>query len=119
MLEAIAQKWSKIPMIIAGDFNITTAIRQSGEELENTAGEVKILHRMKNELGVFNAWQYLYPNDALPQTLRWSNKPELPYHCDGVFLSEGLLPHLASAEIVGSGAWASLSDHNPIVVFLD
>jgi len=118
MLEVITQKWGKIPMIIVGDFNITTAIRLSGEELQNTAGEIKILNRMKNELGVFNAWQHLHPNDALPQTLRWSNKPELPYHCDGVFLSESFLPHLAGAEIVGNGVWGSMSDHNPIVVSL-
>ncbi len=119
MLDVLAQNWGNVPVILAGDFNITTAMRQPNEELKNTAGEVRILNKMKNELGMENAWQYLHPNHALPQTLRWSSKPELPYHCDGIFLSKALLPHLAGAEIINHGIWPSMSDHNPIVVSLD
>ena len=58
MIDEIAQKWCTVPVIIAGDLNITTAIRHSGEVLKNTDGEIKILNKMKNELGVLNAWQH-------------------------------------------------------------
>ena len=118
MLDAIIQKWGQTPLIIAGDFNITTAIRQFGEDLQNTTGEIRILMKLKNEQNVHNAWQFLHPKDALPQTLRWSKNPKLPYHCDGIFLSEFLLPDLTSAEVISDGFCGSLSDHNPIVISL-
>lgn len=118
LLNALTQKWSATPMIIAGDFNLTTAIRKETEQLKNTPGEVRILNRLKSEFGVINAWQHLHPNDELPQTLRWSNKPQEPYHCDGIFVSEIHLPHLHSAEIMSTGVWATMSDHNPLIVLI-
>lgn len=118
MIEALAKQCKNTCMIIAGDFNVTTAIRKETEGLKNTPGEVDILHRLQNELGIFNAWQYLHPDAELPQTLRWSNKPAAPYHCDGIFLSKNLLPHLVSAEIIGTEEWATMSDHNPLVITL-
>lgn len=118
MIEAIAQKWGNAPMIIAGDFNLTTAIRKESENLKNTTGEIKILNRLQNEIGVLNAWQHLHPHDELPQTLRWSNRPLDPYHCDAIFVSEKHVPHLVSAEVMSTGVWGSMSDHNPIIVSL-
>ena len=122
ILDAIAKRWSKTPMIIAGDFNVTTAFRHSAEKVpppKNTAGERKFLNRMRREFGMMNAWQVLHPNEDLPQTLRWSKDPVPPYHCDAVFLSHAHLAHLSEATIENSGVWSEMSDHNPIIVTLD
>lgn len=119
MLAQIASRWSSMSIIIGGDFNLTTAYSRSGSELgENTAGEVRILRKLKDELGVTNAWQHLYPATDLPQTLRWSKDKSIPYHCDAIFLSAGLAPHIVQAEVHGEGEWGVLSDHNPILVTL-
>lgn len=118
MMEAITQQWSVAPMIIAGDFNVTTAIRKESESLKNTPGEFRILDRLQNEMGLLNAWQHLHPQDELPQTLRWSNQPLDKYHCDAIFLSKSLMPHLASAEVISTGEWTTMSDHNPLLVTL-
>lgn len=118
MIDAIAQEYAGSPLIIAGDFNVTTALRKKSEILKNTPGEIKIINRMQNEIGVHNAWQYLHPDNELPQTLRWSNKPNDPYHCDAIFLSESLLPNLVSAEIINTETWKRMSDHSPIIVSL-
>lgn len=116
LIDAISSQWSNTPMMVAGDFNLTTAIRRDTETLKNTPGEIKILRRMQSELGIRNAWQYLHPDSELPQTLRWNNKPLEAYHCDGVFVSDSLTPHLNGAEVINHGAWKQLSDHNPILV---
>lgn len=107
------------PVILAGDFNLTAAaIRRPAEELKNTAGELKILERLRTELGLLNAWQYLHPNDDLPQTLRWVGNQSKPYHCDAIFLNAKHLRHLTSASIESSGVWGEMSDHSPVFVTL-
>ena len=117
ILDAIAQRWDGTPMIIAGDFNVTTAIRHPSEERgPNSSGERKILERLRTQFGMSNAWQALHPNENLPQTLRWSRDPLPYYHCDAVFVSHSHLRYLASAKIDNSGDWGRLSDHNPILV---
>ena len=119
ILDEIAKIKDGMSMILAGDFNITTALRHSSEAIKNTAGERRILSRMRKEFGLFNAWQTLHPNQDLPQTLRWTKKPSAPYHCDAIFVSHDLLPHLVSAEVISTGDWGVISDHNPILITLD
>ena len=120
ILNEITKKWDKTPIIIAGDFNLTTALRHPTEpEGPNTIGEREILERLRRELGLFNAWQILHPNENLPQTLRWAKDPLPNYHCDGIFVSHNYLPHLVSANIESSNDWGKMSDHNPIVVTLE
>lgn len=116
MIDAISAQHRGVPMIIAGDFNLTTAIRNSAEKLKNTPGELKILQRMQNELGLINAWQHLHPGKELPQTLRWNNKPLDAYHCDGIFISDGFAVYLREASVINHGVWGQLSDHNPILI---
>ena len=115
----IAKKWDKTPLIVAGDFNLTTAIRHPSEALRNSPGEISLQERLRREFGLFNAWQILHPNQSLPQTLRWTKDQLPPYHCDAIFLSHNHLAHLASVKIENSGIWAKMSDHNPIVVTLE
>ncbi len=119
ILDEIARCHDGTPLILAGDFNLTTAIRHASEEgMKNTPGERRILERLRREFGLINAWQALHPNVNLPQTLRWTNAPTKPYHCDAIFVSHSLLPHLVRAEVLGDSEFASMSDHNPIIVEL-
>jgi exonuclease III len=119
ILDEIATVCGKTPLIIAGDFNVTTAVRHVSElAMKNTAGERKLLTRLRKDFGLFNAWQTLHPNENLPQTLRWSRDPVPPFHCDGIFLNHNYLPHLVDAKVVGTGGWSTMSDHNPMLVTL-
>ncbi|MBS0347839.1 MAG: hypothetical protein JSR69_15425 [Proteobacteria bacterium] len=119
ILDEIEKHQDGTPLLIAGDFNLTTAVRHASEEgMKNTAGERRIHDRLRREFGVMNAWQALHPNMNLPQTLRWNRAPDKPYHCDAIFVSHSLLPHLVSATVIQDGEFASLSDHNPILVEL-
>lgn len=119
ILEQIKFRWPNTPKIIGGDFNLTAALSSSGSKLgENTGGELRILRKLKEEMGVTNAWQHLYPGTELPQTLRWSKDKSIPYHCDAIFLDMKFTPHIAQAEVHKDGEWGLLSDHNPIFVTL-
>jgi endonuclease/exonuclease/phosphatase family metal-dependent hydrolase len=116
----IAARWRGTPMILAGDFNHTTAFSKLDSKLgENTAGERRILGLLKDELGLVNAWQHLHPEEELPQTLRWSGNKSIPYHCDGVFVHTDYLPYLSHASVRNEGDWISMSDHNPVLATLD
>lgn len=118
ILDAIAKRRDGTPLILAGDFNITTARRHPAEELKNTKGEIRLLDRLRNEFGLHNASQALHPDAALPQTLRWTKNPQMPYHCDAVFVSGSHLAHLETATVERTGLWSSMSDHFPVVVTL-
>lgn len=101
-------------ILIGGDFNITTAIRHTTEECNNTAKELAILERLRMQFGLINAWQAIHPNTNLEQTLRWTGNKVYPYHCDGIFIPHSWLRHLESCEVVADG-WEVMSDHNPII----
>jgi endonuclease/exonuclease/phosphatase family metal-dependent hydrolase len=119
ILDKISTAWDGLPIVVAGDFNITTAIRhQSEAPLKNTKGETALLSRMRNEFGLVNAWQVLHPNKNLPQTLRWTGNHSVPYHCDGIFISSTLVQQLENAEVVTGEPWEVISDHNPLMVDL-
>lgn len=118
-LDEIGRYRDGTPLIIAGDFNLTTAVRHTLEDgMKNTAGELRIHERLRREFGLLNAWQVLHPNQNLPQTLRWTNAPTKPYHCDAIFVSHNLVPHLVRAEVILDGEFATLSDHNPLLIEL-
>lgn len=116
ILDEIRVEWDGQPLILAGDFNVTTARRQSSEPFKNSRQELDLLNRLQADFGLINAWQTLNPEAPLPQTLRWNSKPSIPYHCDAVFVSHQFVPHLATARIESSGDWGVLSDHNPVIV---
>lgn len=117
ILDVIANMQDGSTMIIAGDFNVTTAIRHASEERsKNSSGERKILERLRTDFGMTNAWQAMHPNENLPQTLRWSRDPLPHYHCDAVFIGHEQLRHIAEARIESAGHWGTMSDHNPVVV---
>jgi exonuclease III len=115
LIEAIVEKFPGEKIVMGGDFNLTTAIRQENEELQNTKGELAILKHIENGLGLINTWQTLHPCQPLPQTLRWNNKPLTPYHCDAIYIPKCWSSQLLQAEIINHGDWDNLSDHKPIV----
>ena len=117
ILDEIRKVWDGQPLILAGDFNVTTAFRHPSEiETKNSKKECELLTRLRMDFGLVNAWQTLNPNQNLPQTLRWSTKPSVPYHCDAVFVSHHFVPQLISARVESSGDWGKMSDHNPLLV---
>lgn len=101
-------------LIIAGDFNITTAIRHPSEELKNTTKELEFITQMRKEFGLVNCWQAINPNRDLPQTLRWSGKQDAPYHCDGIFIPLSWVKHIEQCTILNTDNWLKMSDHYPI-----
>ncbi len=120
ILDEIKKVCGELPLILAGDFNLTTAFRHASEQIKykNSPQEIALLNRLHTEFGLVNAWQALNPDIPLPQTLRWSSKPSIPYHCDAIFVSRHFAPYLVSARIESAGDWGVISDHNPILVDL-
>ena len=120
ILGEIASRWRDTPMVIAGDFNLTTAISRPQSALgENTEGELRLLKMLRGDLSLVNAWQHLHPDEDLPQTLRWSSDKSIPFHCDAIFLNTNHLPQLVHASVESDGDWGTMSDHNPILVTLE
>jgi hypothetical protein len=101
--------------IMAGDFNVTVALRQHFEDWKNSPGEKRILQRFRDELDLTNAWQAMHPEEPLPQTLRWSRNKTVPYHCDGIFVDSRCGELLRGAVVLDDASWAAISDHNPVV----
>lgn len=118
ILDHIYTGWDRTPLIIAGDFNLTTAVRHSSEALRNSSGEIQMQERLRREFDLFNAWQILHPNESLPQTLRWSKDKTPPYHCDAIFVSGRHLKFLDQATIHTSVEWSARSDHNPVSILM-
>ena len=74
--------------------------RHESEELRTSPADLKIQARLHNEFGLINCWQSANPNQPLPQTLRWSSKRNIPYHCDGIFVPKSWADRLQSCEVV-------------------
>ena len=107
----------KCDLIVGGDFNLATGIRHDSEPLPTDPPF--LLKRMRRELNLLSCWQAVHPNRNLAQTLRWTGKPEMPYHCDGIFVPATWYRFLDACEVVTDPAWHSLSDHNPVVATFD
>lgn len=118
ILDRIQAMWDGTPLMIAGDFNLTTAVRHSSEALTNSRGELEMQARLRKDFDLFNAWQIVHPNESLPQTLRWSKDKAPPYHCDAIFVSGRHLKFLEQAVIHASSEWSERSDHNPVSILM-
>ena len=114
ILDAIKKISGDNECIIAGDFNITAAIRHPSEELKSSKLSNEFITRMRKEFGLVNSWQAINPNQNLPQTLRWNRNQDAPYHCDGIFIPLSWVQHIEQCTILNSEYWIKMSDHNPI-----
>jgi exonuclease III len=103
-------------LVIGGDFNLSVSERQEDEEKTTSNADRKIQNRLRDEFGLVNCWQTANPDQPLPQTLRWVSKPEVPYHCDGIFVPKEWVAALKSSEVISGELWDGLSDHNPVMV---
>jgi endonuclease/exonuclease/phosphatase family metal-dependent hydrolase len=115
ILDMIADHARDGDIVIGGDLNVTAGERHPLEARTTSVADRAILGRLGDEFGLANCWQEANPDKPLAQTLRWSNAPAVPYHCDGLFVPRSWLPSLHSCEVVASPDWDGRSDHNPIV----
>ena len=102
-------------LVIAGDFNLTVSPRLETETRRTEPADLKIQARLRDEFGLVNCWQHCNAGVSLAQTLRWSNEPEVPYHCDGIFVPRHWADRLRACTVLSGGVWNELSDHNPVV----
>jgi hypothetical protein len=115
ILDMIARHSGVGDLVIGGDFNLTIGARRDGEARKTRAADLAIQGRLRDEFGLVNCWLDANPDLPLAQTLRWSNAPEIPYHCDGLFVPRSWSSRLRSCEVVSSTDWDRLGDHNPVV----
>ncbi len=118
ILDAIKEIVGGHELVIAGDFNMTTAYRHESEELKLKKSDYKLLIRMRKDFGLVNSWQMVHPNKNLPQTLRWVTNPVPPYHIDGIFIPGSWIKYIEKCEIIDKEPWNTMSDHNPILLSL-
>ncbi|HSJ15037.1 MAG TPA: hypothetical protein VK939_11515 [Longimicrobiales bacterium] len=102
------------PLVLGGDLNVKSAgPRQPGEELGTSAAERAVIARISDELGVVSCWDAANPGSELPQTLRWSRSPEVPYHSDALFVAAGW--KVIACEVLQREPWPGMSDHFPVI----
>ncbi len=118
ILDAIKKIVGDNELIIAGDFNMTTAFRHESEELKLNKSDYKLITRMRKDFGLINSWQVVHPNENLPQTLRWITNPAPHYHIDGIFIPCSWIRYIEKCEIIDKEPWNKMSDHNPILLSL-
>jgi endonuclease/exonuclease/phosphatase family metal-dependent hydrolase len=116
ILDAIANLSEDHPLILGGDFNLTTGIRHISEQSQDH--NPWLLERLRKEFNLLSCWQAANPNRDLPQTLRWSGDKTVPYHCDGIFVPAVWYQYLDTCHVLSGPVWDSLSDHNPVVAVL-
>ena len=115
ILDMLAPFAGRGEIVIGGDFNVGVGERHDSEDRTTSVADRAIQRRLRDEFGLINCWQEANPDRPLAQTLRWSNAPAVPYHCDGLFVPRTWLPQLRACEVVCSSEWDGLSDHNPVV----
>lgn len=115
-LSAIAED---ADLVLAGDFNVVTGLREPNDVIRMSRGERVLLERMRDELKLLPCWQTANPGQPLAQTLRWTGNRAAPYHCDGIFIPETWRDRLRSCTIHSGPEWDALSDHNPVVVEIE
>ncbi len=118
ILDAIKKIVGENELVIAGDFNMTTALRHQSEELQLNKSEYEFVTRMRQDFGLVNSWQAVNPNKNLPQTLRWNINPVTPFHIDGIFVPCSWVRYIENCEIIDKEPWNKMSDHNPILLSL-
>lgn len=107
------------PTILGGDWNLTVSERHQDDARKLSNGERVLQQRVRDEFGLVSVWSAMYPGAPLPQTLRWSNAPKTPYHCDGILVPAAWATRLREVRVVSTRAWRALSDHAPVVAEID
>ncbi|HST05458.1 MAG TPA: endonuclease/exonuclease/phosphatase family protein [Chloroflexia bacterium] len=109
----------RLPLILAGDFNVAVGLRRPEHSPTVTRGELGILRRLRDEFDLVPCWQTAHPGEPLARTLRWMRRNDsLPYHCDGIFVPAAWASALQACTVLEDADWCALSDHNPVVATL-
>ena len=103
--------------MVGGDFNIGISAR-SHSGAPARAPDQAVQLRLRDEFGLVNAWDALHPRMLPAQTLRWTGNPDVPYHCDGLFVPQRWATALRRCVVLRSARWCARSDHNPVVATL-
>jgi exonuclease III len=118
ILDRIVDITGDADLILGGDFNVAVGRRPADDPRPLSRGERDLLDRIDRDLGLMSCWQTANPGRPLAQTLRWMRNPNIPYHCDGIFVPRAWAARLASCRVVRGPRWTELSDHNPVFVEL-
>ena len=119
ILDFIAAAAPPCPLILTGDFNVVTGLREPEQHPATSGGERKLLKRLGTEFGLVPCWQTAHPGEPLARTLRWLHRSDSPpYHCDGLFMPAAWTGALHSCDVLEDAAWQGRSDHNPVVATL-
>jgi exonuclease III len=117
-VEALTREGSQL--LIGGDFNFTIGDRQPGEFQETQQAERAVVRRME-AMGLASCWSISHPDLPLEQTLRWVSDraphKSTPFHCDGIFVPKNWKGRI-SCEVFTSACYR-ISDHNPVVAWID
>ena len=114
IITAIAKLKADVPIVIGGDLNLVSAGARGSEELVATTPiETNLMKQIHDDLGLVSCWGVAHDGETLPQTLRWSRDPEIPYHCDVVLVPDTWTVDVC--EIPQGEPWTRMSDHSPVV----
>lgn len=103
-------------IILGGDFNfISLGQRLEVEDLRTSGPETRALQKL-SALGLVSCWTSTHRDQALAQTLRWSNDPTKAFHCDGIFVPAEWTGQIL-CEIMTSDCF-KVSDHNPVIAWI-
>lgn len=123
---------SRRPLLLAGDFNVTTQIASSNQTQAETDGAIAVFGRLK-AWGLADCFELTRSSrppldgctcpDPKPcthvRTLRLRNRQDSrPTQLDYAFVSKNLAPKLQRCQVVHTDQAWSLSDHSPVVVDL-
>lgn len=85
ILDTIRSITIDVDLVIGGDFNLSVSYWQTPPRATSKKDQ-RIQSRLAEEFGLVNCWQTANPGVEPVQTLRWTNDPITPYHCDGIFV---------------------------------
>lgn len=114
-LEKIKDIRSEGNLVIGGDFNLSTINNEPDSSKALSRHERELINLLRTDFHLVSAWTLAHPKDKLPQTLRWRFHPEPLFHCDFLFVPEAWGGHITTCDVLSSGKWDTLSDHNPVV----
>lgn len=110
-----------LPVVAAGDFNISPAVRRKQQE------SLEFLDWMRDELGLVSAYHECYgetPGEETRPTRYHQWNESKPFHIDYCFLPESWSSRISKVEVGRYAEWRwtsdhrSLSDHCPLTVEL-
>jgi hypothetical protein len=121
------------PLLVAGDFNVTTQIAYAGQTQAETDGAAAVFARLRS-WGLVDCIAKTRAdrprlrgctcpesnNCSHVQTFRLKNRADSrPTQLDYAFVSAGLAPKLRACNVVDTPAAWALSDHCPLVLELE